>query len=101
MTSAAGDTGWSEFHKRFAVQGLPQIPDEALAARYRQLIAGRDQRVLLLGITRVLASLGCGDHTARLVEPIAAGLHQPDAEPLTMLEVLAKGLDERRPTKNS
>ncbi len=59
MTSAAGDTGWSEFHKRFAVQGLPQIPDEALAARYRELIAGRDQRVLLLGITRVLASLGC------------------------------------------
>jgi flavin reductase (DIM6/NTAB) family NADH-FMN oxidoreductase RutF len=46
---------------------------------------------------RVLSSLDCGDHTARLVEPVAACLHLPAAEPLTMIEVLAKGLDERRP----
>jgi len=58
VNSAAGDGGWSEFHKRFAVQGLPQIPDEAVAGRYRELIAGHDRRVLLLGITRALASLG-------------------------------------------
>ena len=33
MGSTSGDDGWGEFHKRFAVQGLPQIPDEALARR--------------------------------------------------------------------
>lgn len=63
MTNAAGDGGWSEFHKRFAVQGLPQIPDGAVVERYRDLINGRDQRVLLLGITRALTGLG-GDLTA-------------------------------------
>jgi hypothetical protein len=58
VTIAAGDGGWSDFHKRFAVQGLPQIPDEKIARGYRELIAGRDQRVLLLGITRALTGLG-------------------------------------------
>ncbi len=58
MAGRAGDGGWSEFHKRFAVQGLPQIPDEAVAWRYTELIRGHDERVLLLGITRALAGIG-------------------------------------------
>jgi len=58
VAGAAGDGGWSEFHKRSAVQGLPQIPDDAVVRRYRELIDGRDGRVLLLGITRALAGIG-------------------------------------------
>ena len=58
MASTAGNGGWSEFHKRFAVQRLPQIPDDGVVRRYIELIDGRDQRVLLLGITRALAGVG-------------------------------------------
>jgi flavin reductase (DIM6/NTAB) family NADH-FMN oxidoreductase RutF len=43
---------------------------------------------------RVLASLDCGDHTARLVEPVAAGLRDRSVVPLTMFEVLARGLQQ-------
>jgi flavin reductase (DIM6/NTAB) family NADH-FMN oxidoreductase RutF len=43
---------------------------------------------------RVIASLDCGDHTARLVAPVAAGLRDREAVPLTMFEVLARGLQE-------
>jgi flavin reductase (DIM6/NTAB) family NADH-FMN oxidoreductase RutF len=43
---------------------------------------------------RVLASLDCGDHTARLVEPVGVGLRDPDAEPLTFSEILARGLHQ-------
>jgi hypothetical protein len=42
-----------------AVLGVPLVPDVGIVARYRGLIAGRDRRVLLLGITRSLAGLGC------------------------------------------
>jgi hypothetical protein len=55
---AVSDGGWCEFHKRIAVQGLPQIPDAAIVARVADLIADRDDRVLLLGITRALAGIG-------------------------------------------
>jgi hypothetical protein len=55
---ALNDGGWCEFHRRAAVLGLPQIPDAAIVARYAELIADRDERVLLLGITRALAGLG-------------------------------------------
>ncbi len=58
MADPAGDGGWSEFHKRFAVQGLPQIPDKAVVRRYAALIGRHDRRVLLLGITRALAEIG-------------------------------------------
>ena len=40
----------------------------------------------------VIASLPCGDHTARLVHPVGAVLRNTDAEPLTMREILARGL---------
>jgi flavin reductase (DIM6/NTAB) family NADH-FMN oxidoreductase RutF len=41
---------------------------------------------------RVLASMDCGDHTARLVEPVAAVLRDPAAVPLTVFELIARGL---------
>lgn len=50
--------GWCDFHKRFAVLTLPQVPDARVAARYAELIAGHDERVLLLGITLALADIG-------------------------------------------
>jgi hypothetical protein len=34
------------------------LPDDTIVRRYAELIAGHDQRVLLLGITRALAGLG-------------------------------------------
>jgi flavin reductase (DIM6/NTAB) family NADH-FMN oxidoreductase RutF len=45
---------------------------------------------------RVLASMDCGDHTARLVEPVAAVLRDPDAVPLRASEIYGAGLDEPR-----
>jgi flavin reductase (DIM6/NTAB) family NADH-FMN oxidoreductase RutF len=45
---------------------------------------------------RVLASMDCGDHTARLVEPVAVSLRDPVAIPLRAAEVYASGLDDPR-----
>jgi flavin reductase (DIM6/NTAB) family NADH-FMN oxidoreductase RutF len=45
---------------------------------------------------RVLASLDCGDHTARLVEPVAALLRDATAAPLRASELFALPLDEPR-----
>jgi flavin reductase (DIM6/NTAB) family NADH-FMN oxidoreductase RutF len=41
---------------------------------------------------RVLDSMVCGDHTARLVEPLAAALRDSSAVPLTIFELFARGL---------
>jgi flavin reductase (DIM6/NTAB) family NADH-FMN oxidoreductase RutF len=43
---------------------------------------------------RVLESLNCGDHTARLVEPLAAELRDADVEPLTLFDVFTAALSE-------
>jgi flavin reductase (DIM6/NTAB) family NADH-FMN oxidoreductase RutF len=45
---------------------------------------------------RVLDSMDCGDHTARLVEPLGAALRDPDAVPLRAAEIYARGLDGPR-----
>jgi flavin reductase (DIM6/NTAB) family NADH-FMN oxidoreductase RutF len=45
---------------------------------------------------RVLATMDCGDHTARLVEPLAVSLREPAAVPLRAAEVYANGLDDPR-----
>ena len=58
MRVALSDGGWCEFHQRVKVLGLPQVPDAGIVGGYAGLIAGRDARVLLLGITRALAGLG-------------------------------------------
>jgi hypothetical protein len=54
----AGSAGWRDFHRRIEALGLPQRPDARVAARFAQLIEGRDARVLMLGVTRELAELG-------------------------------------------
>jgi flavin reductase (DIM6/NTAB) family NADH-FMN oxidoreductase RutF len=41
---------------------------------------------------RVINSLDCGDHAARLIEPVMGALHAPDAVPLTVFEMFAMGL---------
>jgi len=41
---------------------------------------------------RVLSSMVCGDHTARLIEPLAAALRDDAAVPLTIFELFARGL---------
>jgi flavin reductase (DIM6/NTAB) family NADH-FMN oxidoreductase RutF len=41
---------------------------------------------------RVLDSMVCGDHTARLVQPVAARLLVSEAVPLTTFELFARGL---------
>ena len=43
---------------------------------------------------RVIATLDCGDHTARVVEPLVAVLRDPNAAPLTQFEVMTHGIDE-------
>lgn len=58
MADTAAGRGWGEFHKRYDLQGLPQVPDDGVVRRYRELIGARDRRILLLGITRALAGLG-------------------------------------------
>jgi flavin reductase (DIM6/NTAB) family NADH-FMN oxidoreductase RutF len=45
---------------------------------------------------RVLDTLDCGDHTARVVEPLAAALIDPGAVPLRAAEVYGSGLDDPR-----
>src|ERR671919_3059599 len=45
---------------------------------------------------RVVDSLDCGDHTARLVEPVAVSPRDPAAVPLRAAEVYASGVDEPR-----
>lgn len=58
MEVAATARGWESFHRRLDALRLPQRPDARVAARLAKLIAGHDERVLLLGITRELAGLG-------------------------------------------
>ena len=45
---------------------------------------------------RVLDSMDCGDHTARLVEPLAAALNNRDAVLLRAAEIYTLGLDDPR-----
>jgi flavin reductase (DIM6/NTAB) family NADH-FMN oxidoreductase RutF len=41
---------------------------------------------------RVIGTMDCGDHTACLVEPVAAELRDSDALPLTVFQLFARGL---------
>jgi flavin reductase (DIM6/NTAB) family NADH-FMN oxidoreductase RutF len=41
---------------------------------------------------RVIDTMVCGDHTARLVEPLVASLRDASAVPLTIFELFARGL---------
>lgn len=77
------------------------------SSRYVDKLAGLEWREGMTGVPilaaalgylegRVIGSLDCGDHTARLVEPVAGDLLLPDAEPLTMFDILRGGLDQPR-----
>ena len=46
---------------------------------------------------RVLASLEAGDHTVRLLDPVAGVAADHASTPLTSFEVLGRGLDRRSP----
>jgi flavin reductase (DIM6/NTAB) family NADH-FMN oxidoreductase RutF len=50
---------------------------------------------------RVIASLETGDHTARLVDPVAGALDDHASTPLTSFELLGRGLDLRGPPAGS
>jgi flavin reductase (DIM6/NTAB) family NADH-FMN oxidoreductase RutF len=50
---------------------------------------------------RVLASMEVGDHTARLLDPVAGALADHAATPLTSFELLGRGLDRRHPPAGS
>jgi flavin reductase (DIM6/NTAB) family NADH-FMN oxidoreductase RutF len=41
---------------------------------------------------RVLSTMDCGDHTARLVDPLAVEIPDPNAPPLTIFELFARGI---------
>jgi hypothetical protein len=49
---------WAEFHKRFPLLEPPQAVTPDLARRFAAALAGRDERVLLLGVTPALAGIG-------------------------------------------
>ena len=70
--------------------------DKLAGVRWRPGVTGAPILLDAIGYLegRVIESLVCGDHTARLVEPVAAELRDGDATPLTMFEVLAWGLNE-------
>jgi flavin reductase (DIM6/NTAB) family NADH-FMN oxidoreductase RutF len=47
---------------------------------------------------RVINSIDCGNHVAQLVEPVAAELRDPQATPLSVLEIFARDLDPWNPS---
>jgi SAM-dependent methyltransferase len=50
--------GWDDFHRRWAGLKPPLRPDASVTAAIGGLIAGRDERTLLLGVTPELSALG-------------------------------------------
>lgn len=73
MTEEAAADGWRTFHVRYPKLGLPQVPDEALGARFAEQIEGHRARVLVLGITRVLLDIG---HDTTVVDSSETQLEQ-------------------------
>lgn len=49
---------WNDYHRAWSRIGPPLRPDADVVEAFRQAIAGHDDRVLLLGVTRELADLG-------------------------------------------
>jgi flavin reductase (DIM6/NTAB) family NADH-FMN oxidoreductase RutF len=88
--------------RHFGMQSGRDV-DKLAMVRWRPGVTGSPVLVDAMGVIegRVLSSLDCGDHTARLVEPVYAAVHESAAEPLTMLEVLDRGLDGPRNTENT
>jgi SAM-dependent methyltransferase len=54
------ESHWNDYHRRWARIGPPLRPAPDTVETFRQAIAGHDDKVLLLGVTRELAGLGKG-----------------------------------------
>jgi len=82
--------------ERFGLQS-GRFADKFAGLRYRLGETGAPILDDVLGYVegRVLQSLDAGDHTARLLEPVAAALPDRASTPLTSFEVLGRGLDRR------
>lgn len=83
-----------EWHHHFGYRSGREI-DKFAALDWRPGATGAPLLGESLGWVEgnVVASLDCGDHTARLVEPVAARLLMADTPPLTMLDLFALGLE--------
>ena len=87
--------GQEEWVTHFGMQSGRQV-DKFATVAWRPGVTGCPILADALGYLegRVLASLDCGDHTARVVEPLAAALRVRDVAPLTQFEVMTHGIDE-------
>lgn len=68
---------WARHMSNPAAPGPPLAPPPPVIDAYRSVLAGRDERVLLLGVTRELAGLGQSlrafDHNAGVVDSVWPG----------------------------
>jgi flavin reductase (DIM6/NTAB) family NADH-FMN oxidoreductase RutF len=89
--------GREEWVERFGFRSGRDV-DKLADVEWRPGVTGAPIVAGALGYVegRVIDSMDCGDHTARLVEPVAAELWDPDAVPLTMFDILRGGLDDPR-----
>jgi flavin reductase (DIM6/NTAB) family NADH-FMN oxidoreductase RutF len=89
---ARGQEGWMELFG----QTTGREVDKLAQVRWTPGVTGAPILNDALGYVEghVLDSMVCGDHTARLVEPVAALLRDPEAVPLTIFELFAHGLIE-------
>ena len=55
---SASDNHWNAYHRRWAQLRPPLRPNDEIVSAFRDAIAGQEERVLLLGVTRELADLG-------------------------------------------
>jgi flavin reductase (DIM6/NTAB) family NADH-FMN oxidoreductase RutF len=86
---AAGQEDWIAHFSQTA-----RDADKFGAVRWRAGVTGSPILEDAVGYVEgeVIRSLPCGDHTARLVEPVGAVIRDADAPPLTVREILARGL---------
>jgi flavin reductase (DIM6/NTAB) family NADH-FMN oxidoreductase RutF len=86
---AAGDEGWVVPWGRRSGRDV----DKLAGVRWRPGVTGAPILDGPLGWIegRVIASLDCGDHTARVVEPVAAELRDERVAPLSVLQVFRAG----------
>lgn len=87
---ARGQEDWVEYFGRQTGRDV----DKFAAIGWERGVTGAPLLLGALGYVegRVLNSMDCGDHTARLVAPVAAALRDADAVPLTIFELFARGL---------
>lgn len=58
MTDLSQDAAWRDFHRRWGALRPPLRPNHEVVSCIAGLVAGRDQRLLLLGVTPELSVLG-------------------------------------------